>query len=230
MPKVTGPALPNTFGTRRHDGELLALTRWTNHHAFRINGERNTCIWSAGALRDVLLALGHRDAECIRVEVVAQARGSDKPSCRMAGSFGDGSSRLSATDGWRGHLAVIVDRTPDDAVLLDPTLDQLRKGSEPDAAANNINYSYLQPFAARIPATVLAGWKAVWFTVDEHGVGVALPFFKTEHDLRYKLFPGIGGWKSKPAFGARWRRKLSDVVLTSYMQNQRHPARAHSLA
>jgi hypothetical protein len=45
MPKVTDPALPNTFGTRRYVGELLALTRRTNHHALRINGARNT--WPA---------------------------------------------------------------------------------------------------------------------------------------------------------------------------------------
>jgi hypothetical protein len=196
--------IDNAFGTRPQDAVFLSLTRLTNRHAFRISGKRNTCIWSAGALRDVLRVLGYSDADCLRVEAVATPRGGDPHYCRSLGTFGSG-RRRPASVGWAGHLAVVVDRTSEDIVLLDPTLDQLRHGSR--------FYSYLKPFAARVSASALTGLP-IWLMIDAHGVGAETRI--ADHDVRYKIYPGLGGWRSKPAFGLRWRQKLADAVLRSH--------------
>jgi hypothetical protein len=45
MPKSQSPHYLTRSEPAGYVGELLALTRWTNHHALRINGARNT--WPA---------------------------------------------------------------------------------------------------------------------------------------------------------------------------------------
>jgi|KBSSwiStaDraftv2_1062776.scaffolds.fasta_scaffold409865_2 hypothetical protein len=181
--------------------DLHRLTAAVNVAAFEETGHRANCILASGALMDVLHARGV-EARCIRAEVVATPRDGTKHLSRGLGMFGDGSRQPAAAPGmWHGHLVVVAGD-----VLLDPTLDNI---------ADAPGYEYLRPFAARLAGELEA---TRWYDVDPHGVGVEVrrglgrwPY----SDVRYKLFPCLGGWKSAGMFRRRIRARVAAMAVAA---------------
>jgi hypothetical protein len=177
--------------------DLHRLTAAINAAAFEETGHRANCILASGALMDVLHARGI-EAQCVRAEVVAAPRTGGR-TARSLGLFGDGSRLPAAGPGmWHGHLVIVAGD-----VLLDPTLDNI---------ADEPGYEYLCPFAARLVGDLEA---TRWYDLDAHGVGVEVPRGLGRwpySDVRYKLFPGLGGWKNAGMFRPRIRARVTSRV------------------
>jgi hypothetical protein len=180
--------------------DLHRLAVAINAAAFEVMGHRANCILASGALMDILHARGV-DARCVRAEAFATPRNGER-RCRVLGSLGDGTRRPAAEPGWwHGHLVVVAGD-----ILLDPTLDNI---------AEEPGYEYLRPFAARLVGDLET---ARWYDLDPHGVGVEVPrgAGRWPHsDVRYKLLPGLGGWKNKGMFRPRIRARVAAMAVAA---------------
>jgi hypothetical protein len=173
--------------------DLHRLTVAVNEAARRETGHRANCILASGALMDILHTRGV-EARCVRAEVVATPRSNARIGHAL-GSFGDGTRRPAAGPGmWHGHLVVVAGD-----VLLDPTLDNL---------AHNEDCAYLKPFAGPITDTPRSARGGMWFTLDHAGIGTPIPTWLGS-DVRYNLYPDVGGWKSTGMFRKRIRARLA---------------------
>jgi hypothetical protein len=177
--------------------DLHQLTLGINRAAYRETGDRANCILASGALMDLLHAR-RVEARCIRAEVVATPRDGTNHR-RGLGMFSDGSRLPAAAPGmWAGHLVVVAGD-----VLLDPTLDNI---------ADEPGYEYLKPFAGQIVSVSPHG--AMWFTVDDAGVGTSVPSFPGS-DVRYRLYPDLGGWKNAGMFRLRIRARVAAMAVAA---------------
>jgi hypothetical protein len=153
----------------------------------RLTGSRSTCIASAATLRDVLLGL-RLEAEVLVVSADVFQMAHRWPGVCLGRARGD--TRRAARPGyWNGHLVTIVWRH----VLLDPTLDSV-----------NETWDYLgaTPMLVEVTPEFLAGEQSVSAETGSTGSTV-----------RYRAYPGRGGYQSKQQFRPRWRQPVIDAVL-----------------
>lgn len=170
---------------------LQRLCRLTNRKAFSLNRRRDTCIFTAATLRDVLDALGV-PAEMMRVEAV----GVGRKGAVILGSDGDGLRLPAAAPGmWHGHVAVVADRR----FLLDPTFDQIPG---------------CKPFTGDVTDEWLSGEKPLWWVDGVLAKG--FPGYEATTATRYFAYPGRGGWKSAPDFRISRRRELVAEIVAAW--------------
>lgn len=151
-------------------------------------GETNFCILAAAATRDILQAKGW-NADVLRVSAtVIPPHDRRDLGGIILGSDGDGTRMSAAGPGeWRGHLVAIADNR----WLLDPTLDQTGRAS---------------PMVFEFPDEWLAGdWRSWRPAID-------IPI--ADGSVRYKAFPGRGGYKAAPDFRPSRRREIVTTVVS----------------
>jgi len=182
--------------------DLHRLTVSVSEAAHHETGHRANCILASGALIDILAVRGV-EARCIRAEVVAtpRDRGQHRSGSRSLGSFGDGTRLPAAPPGmWNGHLIIVAGD-----VLLDPTLDNI---------ADEEGYEYLKPFAGPITDTPRSPRGGMWFTLDDAGIGTQIPTWFSS-DVRYNLYPDLGGWKNTGMFRKRIRARVAAMTAAA---------------
>jgi hypothetical protein len=170
---------------------LRRLCHMVNRECFVFTERRDTCIFTSAVLLDVLTGLGI-EAELMRVEAVSFG----SPHATSLGSDGDGTRRPAAGPGmWRGHLAVVAMRR----YLMDPTLDQIN-GRD--------------PLVGEITPRWLSGEHSMWWIDGEPAETLSLS--QADHAVRYRAFPGRGGWKGAQAFRPTYRRALVASILAQW--------------
>jgi hypothetical protein len=168
-------------------GPLFDICTAVNDAVRDEDGNTSYCILAAAATWEILQAQGW-NADVLRVSAtVFSPHDRQDLHCISLGSDGDGTRRPAAGPGmWHGHLAAIADNR----WLLDPTLDQT--GRAP-------------PMVFEFPDEWLAGdWRCYRPSID-------IPI--ADGWVRYKAFPGRGGYKSAPDFRPSHRREIVKTVL-----------------
>jgi hypothetical protein len=168
-------------------GPLFDICMAVNDAIRTPDGETGFCILAAAATRDILQAKGW-NADVLRVSATVFPPPDRRDLHAISlGSDGDGTRRPAAGPGmWHGHLAAIADSR----WLLDPTLDQT--GCAP-------------PMVFEFPEEWLAGdWRCRRPAID-------IPL--AEGFVRYKAFPGRGGYRSAPDFRPSHRREIVGPIL-----------------
>jgi hypothetical protein len=180
--------IPTLPGSAICSGPLFDICMAVNDAIRTPEGETRFCVLAAAATRDILEAKGW-NADVLRVSAtVFTPHNHWDPPCITLGSDGDGTRRPAAGPGmWHGHLVAIADNR----WLLDPTLDQT--GRAP-----------LMVF--EFPYEWLAGDSRCWWRLV-----IDIPI--AEGSVRYKAFPGRGGYKAAPDFRPSHRREIVQTVV-----------------
>jgi hypothetical protein len=183
------PITPILQGSAICSGPLFDICMAVNDAIRTPEGETGFCILAAAATRDILQAKGW-NADVLRVSAtVFPPHDRRDLHCISLGRDGDGArSRAAGRGMWPGHLVAIADNR----WLLDPTLDQT--GRAP-------------PMVFEFPDEWLAGdWRCWWRPV------MAVPI--ADGSVRYRAFPGRGGYKAAPDFRPSHRRGIVETVVS----------------
>lgn len=168
---------------------LNALCRLANRKAKRIYGISNTCIVTSAAIVNTL-EVYDIPARMMRVSATVYGPTGAVILGAMEGDMGRRSS--GSCKGWIGHAAVIVD----DRYLVDATLDQVNTTC-PGLAAT--------PFVSIVTPEFLAGQESMETTTGKQSAAV----------VRYRAYPNVRGWLSKPAYRKSQRRTLMSELLSN---------------
>lgn len=186
---------------------LHNLVKFTNRELRSEFRHTGLCVLASAALLDILNRLDIPARE-LRIEAYVSMP-NDSPrehyGCVLGGD-GDGTRRPAAgPDKWRGHLAVVAD----ERFLLDATLDQVNKSSP---------WLHAKPFVGAISPEFLDGG-LMWFGFEKDTIWQPLESFQAPWPgirVRYKAFPGRGGYKNAPDWRPSHRRDLVNRVLARH--------------